>query len=131
VIVIAVALVPTCALAVQGLRQHHDADELLAAALYFGYSSTPMLSSLETSAKSRIRGKTEAERRDFDFVWLLRFLYDRDLQNLLGITISQARHPSRTDPLANLIQGDMTETGDETETSSFLTSIGFYEAEAV
>ncbi len=63
----------------QGVKHHHKADDLLASALYFGYTSVPLLDMLHSGAQARMHALEEEDRKAKELAWLCDFLYARDL----------------------------------------------------
>lgn len=81
-------------LALQGVAHHHRADELLASAIYFGYTATPLLDILIESAQKQLPGHRD-DPEAFDIAWLADFLSERGLIGHYFEVLSKLRHPSR------------------------------------
>lgn len=79
----------------QGLRYRQEADELLAAAIYFGYTSTPILESLTSNAAADLKPALKRSQAE-DFAWFCDFLHARGLLGRYNEFLSKLRHPSGT-----------------------------------
>lgn len=84
-------------LAVQGHKLRGRAEEYMASALYFGFTSTPMLAALERQMREDV---DESSLHDsgggpaYEVASVLKFIFNRSLQD--GILISKMRHPSQS-----------------------------------
>ncbi|QTE28564.1 hypothetical protein [Pengzhenrongella sicca] len=80
-------------LMIQGLEYRQQADEFMATAIYFGYTSTPMFDALVGAATADlISGRVNAQVGDV--AWLAAFLDARNMLTRYGEFLSKLRHPS-------------------------------------
>jgi hypothetical protein len=75
----------------QGIRGQRAADARLAAAIYFGFASTPLLDDLNSAAGSLSRNATQADTT----AWFIGFLYDRRRTADVDRLMMRLWHPSR------------------------------------
>lgn len=99
-LLLAASLAGAVGLAIQGARQADRADELLATALYFGYTSTPVLDNLINRAELELNAFAQSfpkvDKDEIHSAWLCDYLADRSLLQQAHRLISRYRHPSRS-----------------------------------
>ncbi len=77
----------------QGFEHREQADEYMASAIYFGYTSTPMFDTLVEAAKAELKpNRTKPATRDL--AWISDFLADRGMLAVDHEFMSKLRHPS-------------------------------------
>lgn len=95
VVVLCVGLLVSYLLLSEGVRLTHRADEMLASAVYFDYTSVPVLDGLQkqVEAARKIGGRASSAPQLLALV--LNYLEDRELVEELQMYVSRLRHPSQ------------------------------------
>lgn len=101
---VAVGVVASCYLWLQGRTDMQGADQLLASALYFGTARVPLLDAMvETSKAARV--STDVDNPDVaDLAWICDFLIDREKRDAARNFLAKTRHPSRGAAGVQLLQ---------------------------
>jgi len=95
-ILLTLVVFASCAtIAFQGLQHRQRSEDLLATALYFGYTSAPIFDVLSETARRELQtGRSDADL--YDLAWLCDWLAERSRFERYASFVSRLRHPSQS-----------------------------------